>query len=71
MLYLRTALLPLISVAALASILYYTIIPQGPQLLWYYESTQDISTSSEITTRAEKFTAEYDFSCYTLFGSCS
>ena len=52
-----------LSVFCLACILYYNIIPQGPQLLWYPESFSDINTSSEMTTRAEKFTPEYADAC--------
>ena len=59
----RTAVLSFLSVVCLACILYYTIIPQGPQLLWYPESVSDVSTSSEMTTRAEKFTPEYARIC--------
>ena len=59
----RVAVMSLLSVVCLACILYYTIIPQGPQLLWYPKSVLDISTSSEMTVRAEKFTPEYAHAC--------
>lgn len=61
----RIAVLSFLSVICLACILYFTIIPQGPQLLWYPEFVLDISTSSEMTTRAEKFTPEYAYA-YTI-----
>ena len=59
----RTAMMSFLSVVCLACILYYTIIPQGPQLFWYPESVSDISTSSEMTIRAEKFTPECAHAC--------
>ena len=51
----RTAAVSLLSVACLATFLYYTILPQGPRLLWEPETTAD---SSVKMTVPDKFTPE-------------
>lgn len=51
-----TVALSLLSVACLATFLYYTILPQGPQLSWEVETTTDFPMSK--MTTAETFTPE-------------
>ena len=53
----RTAVFSLLSVACLATFLYYTILPQGPQLLWELE-TITVSGPVSITAAVDKFTPE-------------
>lgn len=53
----RTVALSLISVACLATFLYYTMLPLGPQLLWEPETTMDFRTVNKMTV-AEKFTPD-------------
>lgn len=54
----RLLFISVLSITCLAIFLFYTIIPQGPQLLWNPESLNDYSTASEMKTQAEKFTPE-------------
>ena len=53
----RTVTLSVLSVACLATFLYYTLQPQGPQLLWEPELHSDLSVKSDMTI-ADKFTPE-------------
>lgn len=53
----RTVTLSILSVACLATFLYYAILPQGPQLLWYPGIETHLDAVSEMTM-AEKFTPE-------------
>ena len=55
-----TVALPLLLVACLAAFLFYTIAPQGTQLLWTSPSVDDIRmpVSTEMTGRADRFTPE-------------
>ena len=53
----RTVVLSILSLACLATFLYYTILHQGPQLLWEPEIQAYIGVASEMTI-AEKFTPE-------------
>ena len=53
----RTVTFSLLSVACLVTFLYYTILPQGPQLLWEPE-TITASGAVSITTAVDRFTPE-------------
>ena len=53
----RTVVLSLLSSACLATFLYYTILSQGPQLLWEPETQASLSTSASMT-KVDKFTPE-------------
>ena len=53
----RTLAFSLLSVACLATFLYYTILPQGPQLLWELETITP-SGAVSVTTAVDKFTPE-------------
>ena len=52
----RIVALSLLSAACLAGFLYYTILPQGPQLLWELDTTTDLPVSK--MSVAEQFTPE-------------
>ena len=53
----RTVVLSMLSLACLATFLYFTILPQGPQILWEPETSGHSRSMSEMTM-AERFTPE-------------
>lgn len=58
MLPLRTLLFFFLSVFGLGALLYYTVLPQGPQLFYSFQQSE-LSLSTEMTFRVEKFTPEW------------
>ena len=53
----RTLVLSVLSVACLATFLFYTLQPQGPRFLWEPENQADLGVKSDMTM-AEKFTPQ-------------